>query len=86
MNYVKWNTLFFAEFLYKILVSVTLLTPQAEITMSSLYPIAQLLHDEQQSHTVGPTAQRHKMETVMGQKPVLRDEIGNFIQHRVRVP
>ena len=40
MDYVEWYVQPFTEGFCKVLIPVTLIAPQMEITMSSLYPIA----------------------------------------------
>ena len=85
MNTVKKYAPLVAKSLDKSLVAVGLLATKLEVTMHSLDAIAQLLKDQQQRHTVGTTAECYKVQALVGQKPLLRDEIGNFTQHRAPV-
>ena len=79
------NRFLFTEFLHKFLIPIALLTSQMKIAMCCLNTIAEILQDQQQRHTVCPTTQSHKMQSLTTQKSVLRDEISNFIQHIARV-
>ena len=49
--------------------------------MSCFNPIAKILQNQEQSHTIGPTAQCHKMQSLATQKIILSDEISNFLFH-----
>ena len=78
---MKWDALLLTEFFYECFITVALLTSQVEIAMCSLQTIAQILQNEQQRHAVCPTAQRYQMQPLTTQKPMLPDEISNFLFH-----
>ena len=78
---MKWYDLLLTEFFYECFITVALLTSQVEIAMCCLNTIAQILQNEQQRHTVCPTAQRYKMQSLATQKSMLPDEISNFLFH-----
>ena len=73
--------MFLTEIFDEQFIAVALFTTQMEIAMSCLDTIAQITKDAQKRYAVGPTAERHNVNTVVGQKLMLRDEIGNFINH-----
>ena len=78
---MNWNVERLTEILNELFVAIALLATQMEVAMSSLNMIAQIAKDAQQSHAISPTTKCHNVKTVMGQKLMLRDEIGYFILH-----
>ena len=73
--------MFLTEILDEQFIAVAFLTTQAKVAMSRLNTIAYIAKYAQQRHAVCPTAERHNVKTVMGQKLMLRDEIGYFVIH-----
>jgi hypothetical protein len=65
------------EILDELLVAVTLIATQPEVTVDSLDAIIQGQQHPQQSDTVCPTTQRHKQQPLFRQKSVITDEISN---------
>ena len=61
----------------KLLIAVALVATQPEVAMNSLDLIAQIKQNAQQSHTIGTAAERHKLQPLFRQKPILPDEIFN---------
>jgi hypothetical protein len=78
---MKWDILLLAEFLYELLIAVAFLTPQMKIAMCCLNTIAKILQDEQQRHTISPTAQSYQMQPLATQKFMLPDEFSYFLFH-----
>ena len=77
---------FLTKSFHKQFITVALLASQMKVAVSSLDTIAQSPQNMKQCHTVSPTTESHNVKTVVGQKLMLRDEIGNLIQHRAPSP